>query len=105
MGFLPDTRHGFQIAGNALWYRYATIANPTANPPVRAQFGLARVRLTGGTPQAVITIDRDTFQNEASFDFVIDGNTIYGSHTNIERIGTTLQSRLLVYRRSMPSPL
>ena len=96
-GYLPDTRHGFTIAGNALWYRYASTT----------EFGLARNPLTRNAPEAIITITRDTFQNEASFDFVIDpaNRKIYGSHTNIERIGVTLQSKLLVYQRDMPTDL
>ena len=106
-GYLPDTRHGFQIAGNALWYRFA---NTT-------QFGLARGTLDGGPTsrlrrdgqnqraEAVITINRDTFQNEASFDFTIADGKIYGSHTNMERVGTEIHSKLLVYQRNMPTQL
>ena len=96
-GFLPDTRTGFQISGNALYYRYAS----------DRQFGLARSRLTGGTAESVIAITRDNFHNHASFDFVIDTtaspNVIYASHTNMARVNTELQSRLLVYKRDVPS--
>ena len=103
-GYLPDTRHGFEIAGNALWYRYASTRH----------FGLARNPLDSNAPQSVIQINRDTFQNEASFDFVIETDTdddktplnIYGSHTNMERVGMSLQSKLLVYKLdTIPSNL
>ena len=94
-GFLPDTRVGFEVAENAIWYRYASSAN----------FGLARIRTSNGQGEAVITIAQDEFDNEASFDFTIDttARTIYGSHTTIGDSGGTLRSRHLVYSRSMPT--
>lgn len=95
-GFLPDTRTGFHVAENAVWYRYA---NST-------QFGLARIRASNGTgEEAVITINRDEFGNEASFDFTLDvsNRTIYGAHTSIGVSSGTLKSRLLVYSKSMPT--
>ena len=94
-GFLPDTRTGFHVAENAVWYRYA---NAT-------QFGLARIRTATGSGEAVITNTIDEFANEASFDFTLDvsSRTIYASHTSIGESAGTLRTRHLVYTRSMPT--
>ena len=94
-GFLPETRTGFHVAENAVWYRYA---NST-------QFGLARLRTSTGAGEAVITNTIDKFNNEASFDFVLDlpNREIFGSHTTIGASGNTLRSRHLVYKRTMPT--
>ena len=95
LGFLPDTRTGFRIAENALWYRFA---NTT-------QFGLARLRTSNGQGESVITLTRDEFANEASFDFTLDltQRRIYASHTEIGETGNTLRSRHLVYYQAMPT--
>ena len=94
-GFLPETRVGFHVAENAVWYRYA---NST-------QFGLARLRTSNGQGEAVITNAIDKFNNEASFDFTLDtaNREILASHTTIGASGNTLRSRHLVYRRDMPT--
>ena len=94
-GFLPETRTGFVVAENALWYRYASSSN----------FGLARIRTSNGSGEAVITIPQDEFDNEASFDFVLDttARKIYASHTAIGESGGNLSSRHLVYERDMPA--
>ena len=95
VGFLPDTRTGFAIAENALWYRYAS----------STRFGLARIRTSNGQGEAVITNSVDEFDNEASFDFTLDtsNRTIYASHTTIGETGGNLRSRHLVYSRAMPT--
>lgn len=94
-GFLPETRTGFHVAENAVWYRYAS----------NARFGLARLRTSNGQGEAVIEINRDKFANEASFDFTLDvpNRTIYGSHTSIGESTGNLSSRHLVYRMTMPT--
>ena len=87
-GFLPDTRHQFQISRGVLWYRYAN----------RINFGLARYKDGSGVTQE-ITIARDGRNNEASFDFAIDeaNNRIYGSHT----AQTSTRSRLFLYYKTL----
>ena len=93
-GFLPDTRTGFYVAGNAVWYRYASSAN----------FGLARTKINDHNINDIeITIPKDEFQNEASFDFTIDNGVIYAAHTTIGDTSGTLKSRFLVYKKDMPA--
>lgn len=93
-GFLPDSRTGFEVANNHVWYRFAS----------SAQFGLAKIPTSAGSNQtgtAEIEIPRDAFANEASFDFTIDGSTVYASHTTIGESGGNLRSRHLVYSKSI----
>ena len=95
-GFLPDSRTGFHVAENAVWYRFATTA----------RFGLARMRASNGSgAESVIEISIDEFANEASFDFTLDvpNRLIYGSHSTIGETGGNLRSRHLVYSRAMPT--
>ena len=95
-GFVPDTRTGFTVAENAVWYRFA---NTT-------QFGLARIRTSNGSgSESVMAINRDEFANEASFDFTLDvpNRLIYGSHSTIGESSGELRSRHLVYSLAMPA--
>ena len=95
-GFLPETRTGFHVAENAVWYRYASTA----------RFGLARMRASNGTgAEAVIENLIDEFANEASFDFTLDlpNREIFASHTTIGESNNTLRSRHLIYKMTMPT--
>ena len=71
-GFMPDTRGGFSIRSNRLYYRYAT----------GTHFGIASVNLGNGTTSQFVNAGAvDTFGNAGGLAFNISGSRMYFGYT------------------------
>ena len=67
-GKQPDTRNGFLIHGDYLYYRYAS----------NASCGIARIHKDGASsPEVFVRITRDNYLNHLTFDFTIKDNYLY----------------------------
>ena len=88
-GIRPDTRRGFQVYNNELYYLYANSSG----------FGIAKVAVAqpNPTPAVVVSIANAGEYSHLSADFTIDGSTLYGGCCR----QITNKSQLQIFKKAL----
>lgn len=86
-GIQPDTRKGFILHNNLLYYPYAN----------NIDCGIARANIDGSAPTRFVRIPRDNYFNHLGFDFDISGTHLYGAATFQQET----ESTRIVFRKSL----
>ena len=86
-GLRPDSRRGFDIYNNELYYLFANAGS----------FGIAKTSLSSASPSAVVTISSVGDFADCSLDFTISGSTLYGGCC----FQRNHQSNLRIFKKSL----